>query len=88
MSIAVAEFAGRTSAANLVLQVAAHVNLTVCASITLAGFSMTLYVMEFKRHRKTLERLTARITLLEKDINPGRTSSSLTKDGMTQEEDR
>jgi hypothetical protein len=77
-------FAGKTSAANLALEVATHLNLTVDVSLAVSIVSTGVGINEFFRHRRTRKRLTARITDLEKRIDPTRTSSGLTNDGMTQ----
>ena len=81
-------FAGRTSVANVILGMAAHLNATVAVSVTLTVTTGLLYALEYRRHRKTRERLTARVTELEKLIDPNRTSSSLTREGMTRSGDR
>lgn len=81
-------FAGKTSIAGLAFKLATELNSTVSVSVTLAGLTSFLYWNEFRRHRKTRERLTARITMLELQIDPKRSSSSLTSQGMTQDEDR
>jgi hypothetical protein len=80
---AVIAFAGRTSVANLVMQVAGQFNTTVSISLAVTGISTTLWFNEHRRHKNTRERLTARITTLEERINPNRTSSKLTSQGTT-----
>ena len=77
-------FAGKTSAANLVIEVATHLNMTVRVSIAVSLVSSGAFFAEFFRHRNTRKRLTARITKLEKRIDANRSSSGLTNDGMTQ----
>jgi hypothetical protein len=78
-------FAGRTSDANFnfVVALAAHLNATVVGSVTLTGVTSCLWALEYRRHRKTRQRLTARITDLELRLNPNRTSSQLTTEGTT-----
>lgn len=81
-------FAGKTSIASLALKLATELNSTVSISVTVAGLTSFLCWNEFRRHRRTRERLTSRITELELRIDPNRSSSSLTSQGMTQEEDK
>jgi len=81
-------FAGKTSIASLALKLATELNSTVSISVTVAGLTSYLYWNEFRRHRKTRERLTSRITMLELKLDPNRSSSSLTSQGMTQEHDK
>lgn len=80
-------YAGRTSIANVILSLSAHVNITVVISVTLAGVTSLLWGWEIRRHRRTRERLTGRITKLELLIDPGRKSSLLTPLGTTREGD-
>ncbi len=81
-------FAGKTSIASLALKLATELNSTVSISVTIAGLTSFLYWNEFRRHRKTRERLTSRITMLELKLDPNRSSSSLTSQGMTQDQDK
>jgi hypothetical protein len=81
-------YAGRSSFADLTFRLLAQVSIVWKLSLTLAGFSITLYLRERNLHRKTRERLTARITQLELKIDPTRTSSLLTPEGLTREEDQ
>ncbi len=76
-------FAGRTSVANIIVDLAAHLNATVTISVTVAGVTSLLLALEHKRHRKTRKRLTGRITQLELIIDPNRSSSQLTTEGTT-----
>jgi hypothetical protein len=76
-------FAGRTSVANFVVALAAHLNATIMGSVTLTGMTSGLWAFEYRRHRKTRERLTGRITALEKKLDSGRESSELTTEGTT-----
>lgn len=76
-------FAGRTSIANLLLDVAAHANVTVIGSVSLTGVTGVLWFLELRRHRKTRERLTGRVAQLELQIDPNRSSSELTTLGTT-----
>lgn len=80
-------FAGRNSDANLALRIAANLNVAVTLSLTATGISIGLYIRERKLHRATRERLTERITKLELKVDPKRTSSRLTSEGLTRRED-
>ena len=80
-------FAGRTSAANLLLSVAAYVSLTLAASVTLSIGMTGMYLYEYRRHRKTRERLTMRITELELRLDPNRSSSEISRQGTTRSRD-
>lgn len=77
-------FAGQTSIANVALEIAGQLNVTVKVSVTLALTTSGLWLNEYRRHRKTRQRLTARITELELRLDPHRTSSNLTDEGTTQ----
>ena len=79
--------AGRTPMAGLNLSVLANVHVVWAISITVSGLSISLYLGERKLHRKTRDRLTERITALEIVIDPHRTSSKLTSEGLTRSED-
>jgi len=86
-SLAFVAYAGKTSLADLTLRVLANVSVVWTMSLTLSGISITLYVRERRLHRKTRERLTARVTELELKIDPQRTSSLLTPQGTTRKGD-
>ena len=86
-SLAFIAYAGRTSTANLSLAMAANVSFVWTASIAMTGLSSSLYLRERSLHRRTRERLAARITELELKIDPDRTSSLLTSQGLTQKGD-
>lgn len=81
-------FAGRTSVASLIFEVAAKLNATVTASIALTGVSMVLWINECRRHRNTRKRLTERTTALELRIDGTRESSLLTREGTTRKGDQ
>lgn len=81
------QFAGKSSDANLALRIAANLNVAFTLSFTATGVSMVLYWRERKLHRATRERLTARISMLELKVDPGRTTSRLTSEGLTRKED-
>lgn len=84
---AVQSLAGRTSLADLRLGFFANITVVYTVSITLSGISVVLYLKERRLHRKTRERLAARIRELELKIDPTRTSSQLTSEGLTRKED-
>jgi hypothetical protein len=87
IAAAFAAYAGKTSYANLAFNFASSISVVWSVTITVSGLSIHLYLRERKLHRATRERLTARITTLEKQIDPGRTSSLLTSKGLTRKED-
>ena len=76
-------FAGQTSIANLVVALAGHLSIRIAVTVSLAGVTGALWGLEYRRHRKTRERLTKRITYLETLIDPKRLSSKLTSEGTT-----
>ncbi|OFW25388.1 MAG: hypothetical protein A3H27_14830 [Acidobacteria bacterium RIFCSPLOWO2_02_FULL_59_13] len=84
---AVQAFAGQRSLADLRLGLFANISVVYTLSITLSGISVVLYLRERRLHRRTRERLTARNTELELRIDPTRTSSQLTSEGLTRKED-
>jgi hypothetical protein len=76
-------FAGRTSAANLLLSIASNVSITVEVSVAISVTMTGMYLFEYWRHRKTRERLAARITHLEKQIDAKRSTSGISTEGTT-----
>lgn len=80
-------FAGSTSIADITVKVLASIQTVWTLSISVSGVSIALYWRERSLHRKTRERLTGRITALEIKIDPSRTSSKLTSEGLTRKED-
>jgi hypothetical protein len=80
-------FAGKTSVASLIFNLAAKLNATVEASVALTGVSLGLYLMECRRHIKTRKRLTERNAALELRLDPNRESSLLTPEGATRRGD-
>jgi hypothetical protein len=87
LSLALIHFAGRSSTADLTLKLMANISFVWTASITMTGLSITLYLRERTLHRKTRERLAARVTELELKVDPSRTSSLLTSKGLTRKGD-
>ncbi len=86
-AVAIMAFAGKQSMGNFSLSLLANLNVVFGLSITLSGLSITLYLRERVKHRETRERLTGRIRELELKIDPARTSSHLTTEGLTRKED-
>ena len=76
-------FAGRTSIANLLLNIASKVSITVDISIAISVAMTGAYLYEYRRHRKTRERLTARITQLETYLDKNRSTSGISTEGTT-----
>jgi hypothetical protein len=86
-SISIVAFAGKSTAASMALNVLANVSVVWGSSVFVSGISVSLYFVERSKHRKTRDRLTDRITELERKIDPNRTSSLLTPEGLTRKED-
>jgi uncharacterized membrane protein len=88
VSLAFIAFAGKESNASLAFTLMSNVNFVFTGSIAISGLSVSLYLRERMQHRNTRRRLAARITELELKIDPTRTSSQLTEEGLTRKEDR
>lgn len=86
-SLALIQYAGRTSVADLSVSMMANISFVWTASVTMTGLSITLYLRERSLHRRTRERLAARNTELELKLDPSRTSSLLTSKGLTRKGD-
>lgn len=86
-SLAFIAYAGKESTADLSLSILASLSFVWTASVTMTGLSTTLYIRERTLHRRTRERLAARITELELKLDPTRTSSLLTSEGLTRKDD-
>jgi len=87
ISEAFVAYAGKTSVANLALSILANLSVLWTVGISVSGLSISLYLRERNLHRKTRDRLTDRITELELKLDPTRTSSLLTPEGLTRKED-
>jgi len=88
VSLAFIAFAGKESNASLAFNLMSNVNFVFTGSVAISGLSVSLYLRERAQHRNTRRRLAARITELELKIDPTRTSSQLTEEGLTRKEDR
>lgn len=86
-SVALVAFAGRQSAANISLGFFANLNVVFTLSFTVSGASIALYFRERGKHRETRERLSGRVKELELRLDPSRTSSHLTSEGLTRKDD-
>ena len=80
-------FAGKSSFADVRFGFLANIKMVYSLSLAVSGISMLLYWNERRLHRKTRERLSDRIVKLELKIDPSRTSSHLTSQGLTRKED-
>lgn len=80
-------FAGQATFASLTLRILASIVFKWVVTISVSGISLALYLRERHQHERTRERLTKRITALEKQIDPSRSSSQLTPRGRTRKED-
>ena len=87
-SKAVIAFAGKESNANLVFNLLSNVSFVFTGSVAISGLSISLYWRERGQHRATRKRLAGRITELELQADPSRTSSKLTEEGLTRKEDK
>lgn len=86
-SLALIAFAGHQSIADLKLGVLANVSVVFTFSMAVSGASIGLYLRERGKHLETRERLSARTKELELKLDPIRTSSNLTSQGLTRKED-
>lgn len=80
-------YAGKQSIGKLSVSVLANLHVVFVLSITVSGASVALYLRERKLHRRTRDRLTDRVSELELKLDPSRTSSLLTPEGLTRKED-
>ena len=81
--------AGETTVADFGVGVRlfASVRVSQLVAWALAGMSVAYGLGQRTLRRKTIERLQGRITVLEAQIDPGRTSSRLSSGGETRPED-
>ena len=86
-ALVLSAFAGRSTAANIVVQLFGQLSVVWSLSVTISGLSISLYLVERRLHQKTRDRLTDRITELETRLDARRTSSLLTPEGLTRKED-
>lgn len=87
LSSTIRGFAGQNTVASFTFSLLANIIVKWALTMTVSGLSLALYFRERNQHEKTKERLTNRITLLEMQIDPKRTSSHLTSRGKTRKED-
>jgi hypothetical protein len=87
VSVSVRSFAGQISIASITLKVLANVVVKWSITISVSGLSIALYFRERNQHRETRKRLASRIAELEIRLDPNRTSSQLTTEGLTRKED-
>lgn len=80
-------YAGKQSIGKLSVSVLANLHVVFVLSITVGGTSVMLYLRERRLHRRTRDRLTDRVSELELKLDPSRTSSLLTPEGLTRKED-
>lgn len=83
-------YAGKQSSADMTFGfgLLADIKMVYTISIAVGTTGVALYLRERRLHRKTRERLAARITDLELRIDPNRRSSKLTPEGLTREDDK
>ena len=87
LSVAIRGFAGQITVASMTFRLLVNVFVKWSVTMTVSGLSLALYVREKKQHETTRERLTERITELERHFDHARTSSHLTSKGRTRKED-
>ncbi len=83
ISLAFRAYAGQTSYASLGLELFANISFVWSLSIAVSGLSIALYLKERRLHRRTIRMLTDRKRELELKLDPTRTSSQLTQEGLT-----
>jgi hypothetical protein len=80
---AIADLAGKTTQANVFMQVLSDINVGWGVA-ALLGVGGTLYGMaERKQRQRMIERLHGRTKILEQKIDPKRSSSGITESGDT-----
>lgn len=80
-------FAGQTSDANIVVSLLADVNFSEAVAWVFGLGAFGYGYQQRKLKGQTVQRLTSRITELEKKLDPSRTSSELTSTGETNPKD-
>jgi hypothetical protein len=76
-------YVGTVTITNVNIRILVSVALRWAVTMTVSGLSLGLYFRERRQHERTRERLTKRITELEKIIDERRSSSKLTPRGRT-----
>lgn len=79
--------AGKETTANILVKILANVTITQGVLTTVAAGSTVLYLKERSARRKAVQRLHPRIKELEEQIDPKRSSSTLTEMGDTNPSD-
>jgi len=87
ISAAMRSFAGQLTVASMTFKLLVNVFIKWAVTMTVSGLSLALYVREKKQHETTRERLTKRITELERHHDRARSSSLLTSKGRTRKGD-
>lgn len=85
--LSIAVLAGKTTAANVLIQFLANFKIQMAVSWGAAAGGLGWGLVERRLRKRTIRRLAPRIKQLERVIDSARTSSNLTVDGSTRPED-
>lgn len=85
--LSVTALAGTTTAADIGIKFLADVRVSEAVAWIFGGSGVAYGLRQRKLRRDTVERIQPRVEGLEKQIDPGRSSSKLTKRGETPPED-
>ena len=88
ISSAVSDLAGRTTLADIALQVLLAGNVREVGSYAIAGGGITYGLWERRLRKSEIRHLGEQKKLLESVLDPNRSSSQLTETGETRPEDR
>lgn len=86
--LAVESLSGRTTLADIGISFLGNLNISVAIAWVSCIVGIVYGMNQKKLKNDTVERLQSRITDLEKEIDPKRSSSNLTKRGETRQEDK
>jgi hypothetical protein len=81
-------FAGKETAANLALSLAANLQLDRWLAYLVGASGVGYGIRQRQVRRRNIERMTGHNAEVEKQVHPTRTSSGLTAKGKTRREDR
>lgn len=81
------ELAGRDTNANILVNFLGSVSVNVALAWTLAGCGVVYGMQQHRLRKRTVSALASRKSRLERQIDPSRSSSGLTRSGDTHPED-
>jgi hypothetical protein len=81
-------YAGQSTLANVAISVVTDVRIEAVISYTVGGGGVLYGLRQRQLRQRNIERLTARILVLEREKDPYRSSSGLTPRGTTRPSDR